>query len=204
MPEHTVRRTLKRDVLPYLISGRRLRKQWFYFVHAVFGYATDFIVVLTAIGVSTPLLSLIGLLSDAKQELVPSPSLASVLSSITGWLVYPAAVAVFVWIILRVAFNREEGQKRAVLAKSCYQELRQAEASLHSILSKPEPMGELTNLLEKKIRPTVDRNIQENAWPWIPFAPDIDNEITKDLDMLCSRYESEWVLIESPELRQTK
>jgi hypothetical protein len=202
MAEHPVRRTLGRDLLPYLVSARRLRRQWFYRLHVIFGYTTDLVVALTAIGISTPLLSLVGSLSDTKKDMTQSPSLIDVLNSIPGWLIYPAGLAVVVWIVLRVTFNREEGQKRAVLAKSCFYQLRQAEASLPTILSKSDPRPEITSLLEKTIRPPVDRNIQEKAWPWTPFAPGIDAEVVVELDALCSKYEADWMLIDSPILQQ--
>jgi hypothetical protein len=203
MAGHPVRRSLQRDVLPYIVTARRLRKQWFYRLHSIFGYTTDFIVALTAIGVSTPLLTLIGSVSSAgNKEAAQSPPLRDVLSSVPQWLYFPLVFIIITWIVLRVTFNREEGQKRAVLAKSCAQVLRQSEASLHAVLSKSDPMPGITELLEKKIRPTVDRNIQENAWRWVPFAPGIDDEVGKDLEALCSRYEMDWAPIGALGFRQ--
>ncbi len=202
MAEHPVRRTLRRDLLPYLISARRLRRQWFYWLHLIFGYTTDLVVALAAIGVSTPLLSLLGSVSDISDDVAPSSSLTTALSSVPGWLVYPTAFIIIVWIVFRIAFNREEGQKRAVLTKSCFQQLRQAEANLPVILSQADPMPEISKLLEKMVRSTVDRNIQEQAWPWVPFAPGIDSEVAKELESLCSRFEADWAIIDSVTLLQ--
>jgi len=202
MAEHPVRRTLRRDLLPYLISARRLRRQWFYWLHVVFGYTTDLIVGLAAIGISAPILEFFGTWSNTKKETIHSPSLLSLLESVPGWLIYPTGLTILLWVLLRVAFNREEGQKRAVLAKSCFLLLRQTEAKLPAILSLSNPLDELTKLLEKTIRPPVDRNIQEQAWPWTPFAPGINNEVEKKLQDLCSMYETDWEPIDSPALQQ--
>lgn len=202
MAEHQVKRTLKRDVLPYLVSARQLRKQWFYRLNTVFGYTTDLIVALAAIGISSPLLLFLSSTGYSSDVADKPPTLVSVLASVPPWLVYPAAVLIVSWIIIRVAFNREQGQKRAVLARSCTQVLRQAEASLPKALGSVDPMPDLTEMLEKRIRPTVDRNIQDDAWPWLPFAPSIEAEIEKDLTDYCERYEERWAPVNDPQLRQ--
>lgn len=201
MADHLVKRTLERDVLPYLVSGRQLRKQWFYRLHKVFGYTTDLVVALAAIGISSPLFRLLVSTNSAADAAAGPPNLASVLASVPPALVYPAAVLIVTWVIIRVAFNREDGQKRAVLARSCSQILRQAEAGLHTALGTADPMPALNEMLEKRIRPTVDRNIQENSWPWVPFAPSIDGDVKKEVTALCSRYEVDWAPVQNPELR---
>ena len=200
MSDHLVRRTLQRDVLPYLLSARRLRRQWFYRLHVVFGYATDLIAAFAAIGVATPFLSLLGAVGQPPDHSV-SPSMASSLKTLPTWLIYPAAVVVVAWIVLRVAFNREEGQKRAVLAKSCTRVLHRVEAQLADALAKADPMPALTELLETDIRPSVDRNIQEDAWPWAPFAPQIDDEVAHELEVLCKRYERDWAPTDPADIR---
>lgn len=201
MADHLVKRTLERDVLPYLVSARRLRRQWFYRLHTVFGYTTDAVVALAAIGISSPLFRLLGSVGSAADAADKPPTLASVLASVPPALVYPTAVIIVTWVVIRVAFNREEGQKRAVLARSCTQVLRQAEASLPTALGAADPMPALNEMLEKRIRPTVDRNIQDNSWPWTPFAPSIDADVKKEVTALCSHYETDWAPV-NPVLRQ--
>jgi len=196
MPTHPVRRTLERDVLPYLISARRLRRQWFLLLSSVFGYTTDLVVARAAVGISSPFLSFLGGPTNTEKAAAPSPSLGPIKEFFPHWLYLPGAALVIVWIFLRVTFNKEDGQKRAVLAKSCTQTLRQAEARLPAALSRPDPMPALTELLERTIRPTVDRNIQENSWPWTPFAPEIDQEVAKDLGRLCGLYEKDWAPVD--------
>ena len=112
MPDHPVKRTLERDVLPYIVSARQLRKQWFYRMHTVFGYTTDIVVALATIGIAPPLLRLIGATGSAADVADKPLTLTSALASLPPALVYPAAVLIVVWIIIRVAFSREEGQKR--------------------------------------------------------------------------------------------
>jgi hypothetical protein len=202
MPDHPVKRTLQRDVLPYLVSARQLQKQWFYRLHTVFGYTTDIVVALAAIGIATPLLTLLSSTASGGDAANKPQTLSGALATIPPILVYPAALFIVIWVILRVAFNREDGQKRAVLARSCTQILRQAEANLPSALGTSDPMPALTEMLEKRIRPTVDRNIQDNAWPWLPFAPSIDADVEKEVTRLCKTFEEAWAAVKDPGLRE--
>lgn len=202
MADHPVKRTLERDVLPYIVSARQLRKQWFYRMHTVFGYTTDIVVALATIGIAPPLLRLLGATGSAADAANKPPTLTSVLASLPPSLVYPAAILIVVWIIIRVAFTREEGQKRAVLARSCNKVLEQAEAGLPQALGTADPMPALTEMLEKRIRPTVDRNIQESSWPWLPFAPKIEADVRKELNAFCLSYESDWAPVSNSGLRE--
>jgi hypothetical protein len=201
MAEHPVRRVLRRDLLPYLVTARRLPKQWFYLLHVLFGYTTDLVVVLSAVGVSAPLLGMLGPLDQTGRG-APSPSLPAALQSVPGLVMIPTAAILVFWLALRVTYNREDGQKRALLAKSCRRQLRKAEASLPAILSTPDPMPEIAKLLEKGIRNPVDQYISDEAWPWLPFAPGIDAEVDRELEAWCSKYESDWTPITTPALQQ--
>lgn len=116
--------------------------------------------------------------------------------------VWPTIVLIVLWVIMRVAFNREQGQKRAVLARSCTQVLRQAEASLPSALSSADPMPALTEMAEKRIGPTVDRGIQDSAWPWVPFAPNIEVVVKEEVAALCMQYERDWAPVDPRGLRR--
>ena len=96
---------------------------------------------------------------------------------------------------------REDGQKKAVLAKSCRLAMRQAEAKLPRVLGDPNPMPGIIKLYEEVLMPTVDRGIPEGAWPWTPFAPGIDGEVDRQLSELCQRYESQWAPVDLIGLR---
>jgi hypothetical protein len=199
---HPVKRALQRDLLPYLVSARRLRRQWFCVAHLTYGVTTDLVVAFAAIGVTAPLLAMIGFAAAGDGVKSQPGSLSAVVASVPRSLSVPTIVILVAWIALRVWFNREDGQRRAVLASSCARTMRQAEASLPSWLSKADPMPDLTQLLEKNVRPTVDRNIQEQSWPWTPFAPEIDVEVEKEVALLCRRYEDAWTPVSPLGLRQ--
>ncbi len=195
MTEHPVKRKLRNEILPYLASARRLRRQWFYISHIIFGYTTDILVALTTIGVVSPALS--GLLANEPGvEASSATTLADLLATVPEKLYIPVAVVVIAWIVLRIAFNREDGQKKAVLAKSCRLTMRLAEARLPSLLGESDPMSGIIKLYKEDLFPTMDRAVQEGAWPWLPFAPGINDEVERQLAELCQKYESEWQSID--------
>lgn len=202
MTDHPVKRKLERDVLPYLISARQLRKQWFYRLHTLFGYTTDLVVAFAAIGISSPLVSLLSSVGSAANNGPKPPTLSSALGPLPAVVVGPTTVLIVLWVIMRIAFNREDGQNRAVLARSCAQVLRQAEARLHSVLRLPDPMPALIEMAEQRIGPTVDRSIQDSAWPWVPFAPNIDTVVTEEVAVLCMQYERDWAPVDARGLRR--
>jgi hypothetical protein len=76
MSDHPVRRALQRDVLPYLVSARRLKEQWFYRLLVTFGYTTDLVAGLAALGLAVPILTLLGDMSAAPSEADGPSSLA--------------------------------------------------------------------------------------------------------------------------------
>jgi hypothetical protein len=199
MADHRVKQKLRNEVLPYLVSARRLNRQWFYISHLVFGYTTDVLVALAVLGIGSPALSAI-LVAD--QGRGPKTTMfADLTSTIPQQLYYPALVLIICWVVFRIALDREDGQKKAILAKSCRLAMRQAEAKLHRILSDSKPMAGIIRLYEEVLMPTVDRAIPEGAWPWAPFAPDIDEDVEKQLMDLCQRFESQWEPLDPNGLR---
>ena len=202
MADHPVKHKLERDVLPYLVSARRLRGQWFYLLHTVFGYATDLIVALAAIGIASPLLEIIRFGGAGGDDAAKAPALSDALASLPRALVLPGAILIVAWVAIRVVFTREEGQKRAVLARSCTNVLHGAEADLPKLLGTANPMPALTKLLETRIRPIVDQSVLEKAWPWAPFAPSVDTDVQKEVTALCARYQADWAPVDPLGLRQ--
>lgn len=195
MPNPDVKKKLRSEILPYTVSARGLRKQWFYRMHDLFGYTTDAVVALSAIGITAPWLAFLArtIASDPAMA-TDGTSSSGALTGIPAWLYAPALAFVVAWVILRVGFHREEGQKRAVLARSCMRTMTQAEARLYRVLPKVDPMPDLTALVDEVIAPTIDRNIQEQAWPWPGPDPDpaVDDEVDRQLRALCMKFEENW------------
>jgi hypothetical protein len=197
MPEHPVKLKLQNEMLPYLVTARRLDKQWFYRTHLLFGYTTDILVVLTAIGVISPVYSEI---FATNRQAGNATSFSVLTNAFPSDLYYLILFLVLVWTFLRVAYSRENGQERAVMAKSSQRVMRGVEAELPHVLGNPNPMPDITKLCTESIWPTADRCIQEKAWtswrPSDPLPPDIEREVKSNLEDLCRKYESQWQIVD--------
>lgn len=201
--EHPVATKLRREILPWLISARRLRSQWFYWLHETFGYTTDGLAALAAVGlVPAAVAKLV-----AAGEASPGASTGVAAAAFTGvspTLAFLFSLVLGVWVLLRVVFARQEGQKRAVLAKSCARTLRAAHAELYKILIEPDPMPAINKLYVDRIWPTVDRTMQEDGWTFTGFAGGIEVEVENELAQLCQRFASGWREVPHAALRMPR
>lgn len=191
MANAIVDRKLEQSVIPYIISGRKLKRQWFYMTNTLFGYTTDLLGAATSIGLAVP--RTLAFFMDKPADATNAGVTVGVFDGLRPELYYPALAVALLWVILRVMFARENGQKKAVLARSAATTMRQAEASLYKLLASPDPLPGLNELLNKQLEPTVDRAIQEEAWPWTPFAPNIDAEVKRFTDQLTVRFGEDWI-----------
>lgn len=204
MHDHPVRQKLEKHVLPYLVSAKHLKKQWFYLFHKVFGYSTDLVGSLSAIGISTPLLPFFIKLNEPIDPASKDFAVAvKYMDSLPSGVYYVLVTIVIFWLLIRVFYIREDGQKKAVLVTSCMQTFKQIETKLHRILGDQNPMPTLNELLEKEVHPVVDRNVQEGSWPWSGPAPskEIDKDVNALLEELCKKYQSEWIVPPNTNLR---
>jgi hypothetical protein len=160
MSDHPVKKKLRNDILPYLITAKHLNDQWFCRTHRLFGYTTDILVALTALGlIPAVIANIFG--NNPNDTPTKVSELEALLPKEFHYLYYMMLVLVLAWVILRVAFNQEDGQKRAVLARSCSLSMRHAESKLPHLLGNADPMPGITELYDTSIYPIVDRNIQE-------------------------------------------
>jgi hypothetical protein len=190
MPNDLVIHKLEHHVVPYIVSGRRLRRQWFYMTNTLFGYTTDTLGAVATLGLTVP--PLLSQLDAAGSSDTEQASIIQQINGLPEGLYYPVLLVAVLWVILRMVFARENGQKRAVLAKSAAGSMRQAEVMLHQHLTLPDPLPALNELLDKHLAPTVQRTMYEEAWPWVPFAPGIDEEVKKLTAQLVTRYGKDW------------
>jgi hypothetical protein len=178
-----------------------LRQQWFYRLHGVFGYTTDTLVALSGIGITIPLFQVFAAGDSNSGPGNAAGDVSTTLAGLPTAVYFLLLTFIVCWVLLRVGFNREEGQKRAVLARSCIQSMKQAEAKLHRLLLKADPMPDLTALVNEVIAPTVDRNVQEGAWVWPGPDPTSDSEVELQLRVFCQKYEGNWSPVSPIEIR---
>jgi hypothetical protein len=198
--EHPVKAKLRTSILPWLESAKLLHKQWFYRLHVIFGYATDITIGLGAVGISLPLAQ--ALTQPSNNTGGTNVSVFTSLPQNSTWLYYITAGFVVVWVLLRVVFTREDGQKKAVLAISCSQTMKQIETALYRVLAQPNPMDVLNKIILEELGPTIDRNSQEKSWPWHGPAPNIDIVVEQQLKLFCDKFSSGWSAADSTGLRR--
>lgn len=95
--------------------------------------------------------------------------------------------------MLKAIVVREEGEKRALLARRCRKEFLAYERRLRGYLSDPDPVPQINDLMSE-VETTVDRNIQEGSWPWpgpLP-RPQIAAETDQLLQELSGFFSSGW------------
>jgi hypothetical protein len=76
---------------------------------------------------------------------------------------------------------------------ACKRELGTIEADLTSALEAEDPLAALTNVMDQA-KAVVDRYFKSGVWPW-PIGPDgaeVDEQIAKQAEELCTRYKGGW------------
>lgn len=191
MSEHPVRRKLRQEIIPYVVSADLLRKAWYYRLHAFYSYWGDMIAGLSALGIGHPLIN--AFLPPNSENKGVSVDLSKIIEGSSAWFLIPGFISALAWFGARMIFTREDGRTKAVLARSCCRSFQQIELKLHLILIGSYPMPELSDLALTQVQPLVDRGIQDGFWIWAGPAPEIDSNVEIKLGAFCEKYENNWV-----------
>jgi hypothetical protein len=188
-PDHPVRQILERQIIPYLVSSKKLKRQPFYIVYNMHVYSRDILAGLIGVGLSTPIMVVAAkaLGSDAGGN-ATLQSLSGTMSPLWLTVVVIAAIAL---VSLKVYVNRSNADERAILTKTCEREMLTASANLFSVLDETDPMNALiaikNNMVEIKLR-------HAQTWPWdYEPAPGIDQEVQARVQRLCEAFGHNWV-----------
>src|SRR5208283_6143353 len=102
------------EVLPWMITGFHVRKQWFVWVATVNAYAGEVATLLAGLGIGAPLVAVLqGKSADGK------PVIDQLRQILPGELFWIGVVALAAWGLLRVVVARENVMTRALFAKDC-------------------------------------------------------------------------------------
>jgi len=186
--ENYILQKLRTEMLPWLIAGRMLPREWFARIGTAYGYINDFTAALVGLGIGTP----IGAVLSGK--LKPGESAIGVIRSNLPSPVLPFAVVLLIaWIVLKVYVQRENVLERSLLARDCGQQLRKQQVNLYQILSKPEPMPDILRIQETIDR-LIDNAMQNKIWRWdpLPRPTEIEQELECMIDELRVKFASKW------------
>jgi hypothetical protein len=187
--DHYVLRKLCNQILPWLISGRRLKRLWFVRVGAFWSYTGDLAAAMAGLGIGTPLVAL----TSGKKTLDGKTGLDVIREVFPGQLFYVGAIGLIAWVILRLVVQREDIVTRALLARDCVQSMRALRQQLWISLSDADPMPRIT-LIQKSIDDQVQNAIKNRVWPWEPLPPseEIATELKSMIDEIRTRFMNGW------------
>ncbi len=189
--EHPVSQKLWRDVLPWIQSSRRLRRQWFYRVGVLHGYASDILVALASAGIAGPVLDALG--RSTRTGDVPRPAQMDLGGVFRDPWANAGLVLLLLWILLKVVVVRENVVARTVAVKACLRQFQGVQVLISRALEGEDPMEHLNKLYRETICACVDRAIQDEIWPWSgQIAPGADEEALKEATRLVQKYGTNW------------
>jgi hypothetical protein len=187
--DHYILKKLANQLLPWMIGGLCLRRLWIVRLAAVYSYTSDLSAALAGLGIGAPLASLISGKAEGKsafdaiRETLPPQ-----------WFVL-GAVALLVWLGLRLVVQREDVIARALLAKECAQSMSALRVNLIVALNKPDPMADIVSI-QKSVEDQVQNAIRNKVWPtdWDPFPPNtlIAKELAAKVAEIRSKFMPSW------------
>jgi hypothetical protein len=188
--DHYVLKKLCTQVLPWMVSGRCLRRLWLIRVASFYSYTGDASAALAGLGIGTPIVALVsGKSSDGKNALeVIRETLPA------QWFVV-GVVALLVWLGLRLFVQKEDVLARALLARECAQSMRALRQELYVALADPNPMPMVTKI-QKSVEDQVQNAIRNKAWPvsWDPLPPPelIERDLASTVNDIRATFMNSW------------
>jgi hypothetical protein len=187
--DHYILGKLHDELLPWMICARKVGRQWFVRLAAVFGYIGDFAAALAGLGIGAPAAALLqGKAADNKNAL---DVLRSVLPP--GWFV-AGVVALLVWAALRLVIQRQDVVARALLAREYARSIDSLYAKLFQALATPNPMPVIADI-QKSVDDRVQDAIKNGIWPWSPPLPPpeaLDPDLDNMIDRIRADYMHKW------------
>jgi hypothetical protein len=186
-----VENKIRYSIVPYLVSGELLKKSPINRLYEVYQYCEYIFAALVGVGVSTPLLRQLMAVHDPAS----GSSKASASANLTDLtFVWPTFFALLVWIGLNAYLKINDGQKRALLARSCSGQLQRQAFLTHEAVKIEDAQDALNKLVEiqQAVTQIVDRAIPEGAWPWSGPAPNIDRAVNERTASLVLMFPAGW------------
>ncbi|MFN3658315.1 MAG: hypothetical protein ACK4UO_13765 [Pseudolabrys sp.] len=186
--DHYILQKLCNELLPWMISGRRVGRQWFVRTATFYGYGGDTAAALAGLGIGTPLAALVaGKTPEGKSAI---EALRQVLPEAWMWV---GGVALGVWVVLRLIVQREDIVARALLARDCAQSMKALRASLWTALPATDPMPKITEI-QRSVDDKVQNAIKNKVWPWEPLPSEelIQAELKLAVDEIRIKFMNKW------------
>jgi hypothetical protein len=187
--DHYVLSKLCDELLPWMISGRRVGSQWFVYLAAFYAYGGDFAAAVAGLGVGAPIVAF------AQGKLPSGQNALDVLrSALPPSLFVVGLAALFFWVVVRLVVQREEVVARALLAREFARSINALYAQLWQGLAVADPMPKIV-AIQKSVDERVEDAIKNRVWPYDPAPPPpahIDGDLKKTVHQIRVQFMSRW------------
>ena len=172
------------EVLQYLLSGRSLKKQFFYIVHTYYSYSRDVLAVLVGFGLGLPGARILD--PQAHEDL------RALLAGLPWYEWFPGVALAICVALVRVYVLRESVEKRAHLVNECEKNFNVKYIEIQQALNERRPLGKLKTL-RNGIADLVKYHTRERSYMFPNgFAPGADVEARRQAKELCDLNECRW------------
>lgn len=163
-------RKLANDIMPWFVSAEELAKKPLYRAHAAYSWTRDILAGLSGFGMGHPL---------AKAITGESTDIGVALRDMPPWLYILTGASAVMWVVLKTYVTKDDGEKRAMLARGCRKEFMSLNLRLMEALQDPHPIHAMTEI-QAEVMAIVDRHIAEGSWHFPNddvLAPDIHERV---------------------------
>jgi hypothetical protein len=184
---------LHRELLPFMIAGRRVKRQWFVRLDGIYRYTGDLAAALAGLGLGGPLVGAFAHPTEPAHD--ASADLWTRLTDQLGprW-VYIGLVAIIIWIIVRLIIQNESVTQRATLAQQFALDNESGYGKLFECLRRRVPRDGILEVY----RSTTDRvqtALTKNIWPFETYRPPeaaFQAERDRLIDEIRTNYMANW------------
>ena len=187
--DHYVLRKLANELLPWMVGGQSLGKQWFVRLAFVYEIAGDLAAALAGLGIGTPVVAAIQGKTQTGETIVDA--LRSNLPS--GWFAW-GVIGLALWLIIRLVVQQQNVAARALLAREYARSFKGFYAELLQALAQSEPMPQIL-AIQKSINDRVQEAIKNDVWPFDPPLPntqDVKRDVLLTTDDFRTQFMHNW------------
>lgn len=189
--DHYILRKVHDDLLPWMICGRLVKRQWFVRLATFNAYAADSLAALAGLGIGAPIVAL------TSGHVAQGQNALDILhQSLPGaWFIVGVA-GLACWIVLRIVSKQEDVVGRALFARDCAQSMKGLFQELFIALADPTPMQEIIRI-QRLVEHKVDGAIKNRVWPWdpLPTKGEISAELAKITNDIRSTHMARWTAV---------
>ncbi len=187
--DHYILRKLANELLPWMVGGRLVTRQWFVYAAAVYAYGRELATALTGIAIGAPVVAVF------QGTSAKGTNAFDVLQQAFHGAWFWVGVAAFVvWLALRVVVGHEDAVGSALFAKDCARTMQKRHTDLDTVLATPNPLDRLPPIQDAVMRKVGDA-IDKGIWRWDPPLPNsaaVDLELNRRIDDIRGRFMGRW------------